>query len=314
MALRRKKKATAPGESSFWQHRIPQSTRRRATTATARWRRWRQVLQIAGALVVVCAVIGGLILLLNFLRSHKADELLGTASQPLRQVYFTSNGVLDHSWMSNAVDIGADTPLMAIDIHRLQEQLSSVGQIRSAVVERVFPDGLLIRLEEYEPLLRLVVQETGGQRRVFLVSRQGYVYRGQGYPARMLQDLPYLAGISLRKNATGEYLPVAGIDTVAEFLDLSRILVPSLYAGWSYLDLSAYQGNPRSVGSEIRVRTKAGGLIVFAPTDFPRQLERLNEIVVHRLSPEQRGRVELIDLSLPDPVVRLAQRAGKTGI
>lgn len=314
MAKKRKTDSDAFGENSSWRNRIPQSTRRRATTAPARWRRWRQVLQIAGALLVVCALIGGLIALLNFLRSNKADELLGTASQPLRQVYFTSNGVLDHSWMSRTVDIAPGTPLMAIDIHRLQEQLSGVGQIRSAVVERVFPDALLIRVDEHEPLLRTVVQQGNGERRVFLVSRRGHVYRGQSYPTQMLQNLPYLAGIALRTDAAGNYLPVAGIGTVAEFVDLSRMLVPELYTGWSYLDLSRYLGDPRAVGSEIRVRTKAGAEIIFAPANFPAQLERLNEIANRRLTPEQRARVQLVDLSLPDPVVRLADRAGRTGI
>lgn len=313
MAKKRKDSGTALGENSSWRNRIPQSTRRRATTATARWRRWRQVLQIAGGLLVFCVLILGLIALLNFLRSHKADELLGTASQPLRQVYFSSNGVLDDAWMSRTVPIAPDTPLMQIDIHRLQQQLSAVGQIRTAVVERVFPDALLIRVDEHQPLLRMVITQ-GNERRVLLVSRQGQVYRGQGYPRQILQSLPYLAGIALRTDAGGNYLPVAGIGTIGEFLDLARILIPEMVTNWSYLDLSRYQGDPRAVGSEIRVNTRTGAQIVFAPIDFPRQFERLNEIVNHRLNDEQRARVLWIDLSLPDPVVRLAERAGKTGI
>lgn len=105
-----------------------------------------------------------------------------------------------------------------------------------------------------------------------------------------------------------------GIGALAEFVDLARLLLPDLAANWRYLDLSRYEGGPRSVGSEIRVHTRGGALIIFASGDFQTQFARLNEIITRRLNAEQRARVELIDLSLPDPVVRLADRPGRSGL
>lgn len=302
-------------EASSWRSRIAQSTNRRATTRTARWRRWKQVFKVGGMLLVACVVLGGAVLLLEFLKSNKADDILGSASQPLRRVYFSSNGVLDQAWIERAIDVPPNTALMAIDIQRLQERLSEVGQIRSVIVERIFPDALLIKVSEHDPLLRMVMQEPDGRRTVRLVSRQGHVYRGQNYPSGLLRQLPYVAGITLRADERGSYLPVNGIATVTEFLDLARVLTPALYANWSFVDLSAYGDGPRAVGSEIHVNTKSGAQIIFSPANFPLQLERLHEIVTRRLDEEQRQRVELIDLSLPDPVVRLANRRGtRTGI
>ncbi len=66
--------------------------------------------------------------------------------------------------------LGPGTPILAVDPARAKQQLESLPWVRSAVIERRFPDTIYVRLVEREPM---ALWQHGG--RIELIDRSGAV-------------------------------------------------------------------------------------------------------------------------------------------
>lgn len=214
---------------------------------------------------------------------------------PIRRITLRTDGVLPERWVASVLDLKPGLGLMDVDIHELKARMEEAGQVKSASVERVFPDELNVRIEERTPLLRLRTENADGERRERIVARDGTVYEGIGYPEAALRNLPYLVPY---RNPDGDYFPLSGIGRVAELLELAREEMPDLYRGWRVVSLEDYSGDPDLPWQIIEIRSRLVPRILFSASgDFGRQLDRLDYIleeVRKRGNPE----MEQIDLSL----------------
>jgi cell division septal protein FtsQ len=82
--------------------------------------------------------------------------------------------------------------MMEIDIHSMKQQLEAHGQVKSASVERQFPNVLKIAIKEHEPVLRMRVMAANEQAELRIISREGTIYKGFGYPKATLNKLPFV--------------------------------------------------------------------------------------------------------------------------
>ncbi|WP_309397792.1 cell division protein FtsQ/DivIB [Cerasicoccus maritimus] len=300
MAKKKSSKSNAP---STWRS-IQQSFTGRAVTSHARKRRWMINLKFLGA-VLGLAVLGGAIWGgVQYLQSDSFARLMAGGSAPVRNVYLESDGVLDEQWLNARIDMPEHIELMAIDIESIQRDLSSDGQVRAVLVERVFPDALRIRVTERQPVLRVVLQDASGRKFLRLISNEGVVYAGKRYPADTIRSLPYASGVTLRRKANGEYFPVDGIQDVSAFLQHARSLMPERVENWKTVSLADFDPKGASMSSRLAVTTTQGYSIIFAPDELDEQFARLN-VILERLE-SQRQRVDHIDLSMQDAVVKLA--------
>lgn len=216
-------------------------------------------------------------------------------AQPIEKILFKSNGVLPEQWLSQTLEIKSGTSLMDTDIHHLKYRLEQFGQVRSATVERIFPNALRISIEEHNPVLRMATQVNGGAVEQRLVSEEGTVYRGLGYKQSRLKKLPYVRPYL---HDDGNYLPFSGISRVAELLKLADQKYPQLYRDWEVISLEHYSGNTEFSGEVIEVRTKLVPRIIFSPgMDFDRQLNRL-VYILGKVKERGNPSMERIDLSL----------------
>jgi hypothetical protein len=285
---------SSAGHSQSWRD-LAGSVRPRKKSSLLRRRRWRALLKLLSLVGVLLGLLGGGFWLWQKADDPQAPMEISAPSQPLENILFKTDGALPDQWLSRTVDLSIGTNLMEIDIYDLKERLEKVGQVRTATVERAFPNALRISLKEQSPVLRLVLQAKDGTLKEQVVSDDGTVYDGIGYSRTVRRGLPYLQPYL---HGDGGYLPVLGIPRVAELLQLAKSTYPELCGDWDVVSLEHYTGDTRLPGQIIEVRTKLVPRILFgAGKDFDLQLKRL-EYILEKVQDSGNPSMERIDLSL----------------
>jgi hypothetical protein len=91
----------------------------------------------------------------------------------------------------------------------------------------------------------------------------------------VLERLPWLDGVRLRRTARTGFEPIGGMERIAGLLTAAQGLVPLLCADWQVVSLARLASD-----QEIIVRSREIPEIIFdAQGDFPRQLAKLDYIV-----------------------------------
>ncbi len=200
-------------------------------------------------------------------------------SPKLAEPVLITDGVLPQKWVKDALALPASARLMSLDLAALRARLQAHGQVQVAVLTRSFPDTLVATLRERTPVARLQVQDGAGTPQQLLVARDGTVYEGVNYDQDMITTLPWLAGITLRRQGAG-YAPISGMDAVARLLATAQTEAPWLYRDWIIVSLARLASH-----GELMVRTQdVGGHrmeeIVFSrKQDYYKQLARLDFIL-----------------------------------
>ncbi len=292
------KKSTKSSRS--WRN-IDQPIGHRAVTGPARFRRWKRVFKLwawSFAAVALAATVGYGI---YFARCNMPSFSFGRGGQPVSEIVFQSDGVLDSEWFHRAVPLLAEQGLMSLDIFDIKAALESHGQVKSAAVSIRLPDRIIININERRPVLRVRVATKQGGVEQLLVASDGVVYPGRNYPGAALEHLPYLGGIRFKRGPRG-IEPVPGMETVARLIYLARIRMPGIYKTWKVVSCKQFDGNPDDPSAFIAVRGNLIGEIVFAPENFETQLDRLAGIVDFMRRNHRQG-IKRVDLSLEGQAV-----------
>ena len=288
-----------------WRSLQPRATTVASSTPVVRRRRLRAAVRWAYGVCILGLLLLGVAWEIKYLRGHPQWLHMGEPLQPVRQLDFATNGVLTRAWAESFIGLeglGQREP----DVNILREKLLSVGQVRSAQVERQWPDILKIRIKEEEPVARLMAGVPGRGNVAYLVSRRGRVYEGSGYAQATLAELPWLDGVVLRRDGRGGYQEIPGMRTVAQLLDEASLRLPNLRAQWRVVSLEDFEGRTDVPWAVIRVRCDSIEQIVFAPRDFARQLDALATAVNDFAVKNQK--IRRIDLSMDDlGVAQLAE-------
>ena len=193
---------------------------------------------------------------------------------PLHDLVLVTDGVLDQAWLTRTLAVPKGASLMGLDLYQLRARLLVSGQVRAATLTRNFPATLAVTLTERTPVARLQVQDQGDAPRPLLVARDGTVFEGIGFDPAMLETLPWLSGVKLTRQG-GVFLPVAGMEAVADLLAKAKLEAEHLYADWRRVSLTRLASD-----GEIEVGTKDGTKIIFGTSeDFFRQLANLDAIL-----------------------------------
>lgn len=194
-------------------------------------------------------------------------------SETLAEPVLITDGVLTQAWLKEQLALPRHATLMSLDLAALRDRLQAQGQVRVAVLTRSFPDTLVVTLRERSPVARLQVADSAGRRQL-LVARDGTVYDGAGYSRDLIATLPWLDGITLRRQGTG-YAPVEGMETVSALLATAQTEATWLYRDWLVVSLARLAAH-----DEIVVRMQEGPEVVFSrQQDFLKQIARLDFIL-----------------------------------
>jgi cell division septal protein FtsQ len=286
-----KRKPSTPSKSS-WRD-IQQANRRGKTSLAARKRRLVLLFRGALGLLLVTAIGVGILGLVYFFdkTSSKPTPLLELRNE----LVFKSNGVLSESWFQKRFADVLRSDVRQLDVGALKAEIEAYGQVASAAVTVILPSTLNVLLTEREPIMRIRLRGDDGQPQVLLVARDGTLYAGADYPADTLRLLPGVAGLRVRKSASG-YEPVGNIDAVAHLLEYTKETLPSVYRHWKVVDLSDWDPEQDYRPSLVRIRSAHIEEIVFSTDAIEEQVTRLAGILEHTQR-YQMGQPKFIDLS-----------------
>ncbi len=254
---------------------------------------------ILGALVLA---VGGF----EIWRTLKNDpqRLLATAaSEPVKHLKVETNGVLDRDWVVERIALPDGIGLMELDLYALRSQLTKTGQVSAAVLTREFPDTLKVVLEERSPVVRLKARLDGPGIQDFLVARDGTVFRGYGFGEGTLNSLPWLGGVRLLRNGEG-FLPLSGLNQVADLLVTARGHAPEMFATWRVVSLERLQ-----LDGEIEVQTSIVPKVIFGTREgFYSQIARL-DLILDETRSRRASTVKSINLAVGAAQVPVAMMA-----
>ena len=274
----------ASGEQS-WRELAGSQVRRRINTPQARKRRMRKTLKMCGVILVLAVVVACMVFGFDALRSQGKKIEIAPPSKPIERVLFNTDGVLPDSWLGSVVRLTKGMSLMEADIYGMKSALEAEGQVRSASVERVFPNTLKIEIQEHLPILRMAVAGEAGERELRIVSMDGTIYTGVGYSKMSLLKMPFLRPY---QHPGGHWQPLNGIMHVGALLELCRQGYPQEFSQWQLVSLEDYTGNLDMPGEVIEVTAVAHSgaeaepkrtrIVFSASIDFAVQLDRLRHI------------------------------------
>lgn len=255
---------------------IPHQVRPRAMSRGGRRRLWLTLGRTIGA-VLVLGLLGGAIFVFAGLFQDKPQHIAAAVNAvPMRAPVLRTDGVLDQPWLQRTLALPAKATLMDIDLLQLRERVLADPQVRTATLTRKFPDTMEVSIAERSPIALVNARIGQAAPRPLLVARDGVVYAGNGYDPRILQELPFLDGIKLVRSGD-RFLPLQGMETVAELLATARNEAPHLYQSWRVVALGRLERD-----GEIEVRSDHVERIVFGARsrdDFMRQLAQLDLLI-----------------------------------
>ena len=227
--------------------------------------------------------------------------LVPETSEPMRQIHFATDGVLPDAWLARQHGLKPGVTLMDVDIKAIGHKLESFGQVKRAVVKRVFPDILAIELEERKPLLRMAVDlGNGSPVAVFAVSDDGVVYRPLEGAEAGMKKLPFIDGVKVAAIEDGG-TRIDGVADVAVWMNSAAVLYPEYYADLRVVSLERYAEGEEELGSVLITRGKDFPDVVIRPGSAGTQIGQLRSSV-DWLRREGR-QAWVVDLSIPDEVV-----------
>ena len=250
---------------------IPQQVKPRAMSNEGRRRLMFSALKTAGAIALLAALGWGGVAAALILREGPKKIPGQAEAAPLKDIVLVTDGALNRDWIVRTLALPKNATLMGLDLYQLRTRLLASGQVRTASLTRNFPATLTVSLTERLPVARIMAQTGGDAPRLLLVARDGVVFDGVGYDTAATDALPWLDGVKLAREG-GAFLPIAGMDTVADLLVKARLEADHLYRTWQVVSLARLQSD-----GEIEVRTRDVPRIVFGTQEnfFP-QLARLD--------------------------------------
>lgn len=270
------------------------------------------ILRFSIALTVIMGVAVGGWQITRELRESPRNAP-AVAAVPLTAPLLETDGFLaaDATWLARTLALPKNATLVGLDLDQLRDRLLAQGQVQTAVLTKVFPATLKVRITERTPVARVRAQLGTSAPQVFLVARDGVVFPGAGYEDALLKTLPWLDPLRISRDDSG-LARIAGMTVVAELLGKAKLEAEHLYAQWHLVSLARL-----NTDAEVDVQTVAGGTIVFsASTDFFTQIAKL-DVTLDKLSAQGAvfKRINLANgrdvvVTLESPVIPAGAAAG----
>lgn len=220
----------------------------------------------------------------------------------VRRIDVQTDGVISLAQLRRWSGARLGENLLALDLTRVQRDLTLAPRIRSASVERILPGTLRIRVTERAPVAQINIPRPrpGGELQivVFQVDADGYI----------LQPLdPRQRAVPL--NQSEDQLPVISGVNVSELQPGRRIASPQLQAALQLIE--AFESSPMAGRVELRrvdvsvpqvlvATTGQGSQITFGLDNFDQQLPRWQ--LIYNLGLRMNRVIATLDLAVSNNV------------
>jgi cell division protein FtsQ len=254
---------------------------------------------IVGVVLVLGAAVWGVIEVVNLWETNPTRITAPTKGVPIRSFTLRTDGVLDQGWVRRTLDLPKTASLMELDLVDLKRRLEQSGQVSKAVIERRFPDALVVTLQERTPVARVMAQVGDEAPVAFMVARDGTVYSGFGHDRAMADSLPFIDGITLTRDGD-TFSRIEGMDVVADLLGTAQASAPALYHTFKVVSLARF-----TLDRTLTVKSTEVEAITFGASldSFYRQVARLDYILEETRRQNASGQLKSVNLAIGDKQV-----------
>lgn len=259
--------------------------KRAASTWRARLRKMWKISRLILWLCLVCGLAGGLYYAcqrLNF------SQLVSTNAPAIRTIEFKSDGVITSGWLGKLLSIPKDSTLSDINIFELRKTLEDISQIRTANVERVYPDVLRIVVVERKPIAKIELDSVQKSSE-FLVADNGFIFRPICYSAEQMAKFIRIEDANFTKDRR-----FMDAEKFAKFVEYARKRFPSEVDTWQVANVSQMRSLTFPI---IKIRTSGGTLIIFDITNPQEQFDKFDNVLRYSKG-KSLNDFEKIDLTL----------------
>lgn len=221
----------------------------------------------------------------------------------LKKILFSTNGRITSDWLVHSLSIKKHVDLFKLNIVDIQKKLEQVPQIRRACIEKRYPDTLFIKIEERQPILK-VLASSDGKQELFLIDRlDGHLFRPVCFDISEY-DTIMPVDVTLKKSGMSKFpfLPIKGINLIGDLLTVLREEYPDILKNIKYIDLRNYDSRQGAVWSRIVLRMKNGMSIVMSPHESNMQLLRIEFLLKEKFA-NNLSRIKKIDVSAVNDVL-----------
>ncbi len=286
---------------------IPQQVKPRTMGREGKKRLVLGVGHIVGVLLLVAVSAWGVYELVHLWGTNPARITSPTKGVPVRDFTVRTDGVLDKTWVQRTLDLPKSASLMELDLIKLKGRLEESRQVSKAVIERRFPDILVVTLQERTPVARIMAQIGDASPVVFVVARDGTVYSGFGYNVEMTDAFPFIDGVKLVREGAG-FARIEGMDVVADLLGTAQVSAPVLYRSFRVVSLARF-----GLDRTLLVKSAEVEAITFGSSQdsFYKQLARLDYIIAETRRQNAPGQLKSVNLSIGDKQVPISFESPK---
>ncbi len=251
---------------------------------------------VVGLVLVLGASAWGVFEVINLWQTNPTRITAPTKGVPIHDFVVRTDGVLDKAWVQRTLSLPKTASLMELDLADLKRRLEESGQVSKAVIERRFPDVLVVTLQERTPVARVMARIGDATPVAFMVSRDGMVYSGFGYDADMSEALPFIDGVKLAREGSG-FTRIEGMDAVADLLGTAQASAPALYHSFKVVSLARF-----GLDRTLTVKSTEVEVITFGSSQdsFYRQLARLDYILEETRRQNTTGQLKSVNLAIGD--------------
>lgn len=253
------------------------------------WQRARKVLLRAGMVASLVAAIG-----------FGLWRIIGTTDivQPLEQVFFSTDGVLQKNWFLANVKVPFGEGLMAIDLNDLQHRCLQYKQIEAVYITREFPNALRIQVKEHQPCVKVLLVKSG-KRSVGLVSTEGVIFEPLQYGRQQLATYPTLSDVPKTLMKDGK---IVGFRSVFQLLQFLNSNAPDVFQAIKKLSLRHYDPFLETKWQSIEFDIGGTWTLVF-PIEQPEAALAKLRSILRSLSPQQRKNLRRLNVAATRPTV-----------
>ena len=217
--------------------------------------------------------------------------------QLLTKVVFSSNGVLNAKWLQSICKIKTKTELVNINILNIKNILEKHTQVKSATVERQFPNTLIIKICEHKPIAKIFTKKHKPR----LVSKEGAIFIPQNYTTAKINKLITITDLKksfLSKNK------ILSFNIIFLLIKTLYLTAPEIYYVTKSISLKNFDKDNKMPWSQIKLITNNNIELVFSSYNIKNQLSKLQTILL-QISHNQRKNLSSINLSFKNPVIKI---------
>lgn len=227
--------------------------------------------------------------------------LFENAAFAVHQIDVQTDGVISPDQLRRWAGIKYDDNLLSLDLSRVKRDLELLPYIKAAVIERVLPHTLRIRIAEREAVAQFIYAQAkpNGQyeKGSYLLDSEGYLMvpleaHQRSAPASTNEHLPIFMGIQPGDIRGGRRVESTQVNAAIQFLEVFGNSPLSGLVELKEMDLS--------VPNLLQLTTSQGAEIVIGLSDMEGQLRRWKAVQDHG---QKIGKVvSWIDLSVANNV------------